>query len=557
MAPFRLLIVGGVAGGASCAARARRLSEEAEIVIFERGDFVSFANCGLPYHVGGVIAREEELLVASPQLFRERLRIEVRLGTEAVAIDRARQLLRVRELATGRESQERYDALVLSPGAQPIRPDWPGIDLPGIFALRTIPDARRIRGWIEERRARAALIVGGGYIGLEMAENLLRRGLAVTVVEREAQVLPLFDPEMAAPLAATLAAHGVRLRLSETVLGFEPDPSGGLRARLSSGASERADLVLLCIGVRPETELARAAGLEIGERGGIRVDARMRTSSPRIWAVGDAVEVKDVVTGRYGPVPLAGPANRQGRIAADVIFGRESSFRGAQGTAVVGVFEATAACTGPSEKALRRAGLWGEEGPFEKIYLHPDHHAGYYPGAEPIALKLIFRRDNGRIVSAQAVGRAGVEKRIDVIAMAIQKEGTVFDLEEAELCYAPQFGAARDPVNVAGMIAANVLRGDARIAHWENLEGFPGLLLDVRTEEEVGRGRVPGAVHIPVDRLRERLKELPRDREIWAYCYVGQRSYLASRLLSQKGFRCRNLSGGYRTYLHRGGRVAS
>lgn len=551
MAPFRLLIVGGVAGGASCAARARRLSEEAEIVIFERGDFVSFANCGLPYHVGGVIAREEDLLVASPELFRERLRIEVRLGTEAVAIDRARQLLRVREPATGRESEERYDALVLSPGAQPIRPDWPGIDLPGIFSLRTIPDARRIRGWIDERRARSALIVGGGYIGLEMAENLLRRGLAVTVVEREAQVLPLFDPEMAAPLAATLAAHGVRLRLAETVLGFEPDPSGGLRARLSSGASERADLVLLCIGVRPETELARASGLEIGERGGIRVDARMRTSSPRIWAVGDAVEVKDVVTGRYGPVPLAGPANRQGRIAADVIFGRESSFRGAQGTAVVGVFEATAASTGPSEKALRRAGLWGEEGPFEKIYLHPGHHADYYPGSEPIALKLIFRRDNGRIVGGQAVGRAGVEKRIDVIAMAIQKEGTVFDLEEAELCYAPQFGAARDPVNVAGMIAANVLRGDARIAHWENLEGFPGLLLDVRTEEEVRRGRVPGAVHIPVDRLRERLKELPRDREIWAYCYVGQRSYLASRLLSQKGFRCRNVSGGYRTYLHR------
>lgn len=557
MAPFRLLIVGGVAGGASCAARARRLSEEAEIVIFERGDFVSFANCGLPYYVGGVIDREEDLLVASPELFRERLRIEVRLGTEAVAIDRARQVLRVRERATGNESEERYDALVLSPGAQPIRPDWPGVDLPGVFSLRTIPDARRIRGWIAEHRAREALIVGGGYIGLEMAENLSRLGLAVTVVERESQVLPLFDPEMAAPIAATLAAHGVRLRLSESVLGFAPDPAGGLRGRLSSGDTVRADLVLLCIGVRPETELARAAGLEIGERGGIRVDARMRTSSPRIWAVGDAVEVKDVVTGRYGPVPLAGPANRQGRIAADVIFGRESSFRGAQGTAVVGVFEETAACTGPSEKALRRAGLWGADGPFEKIYLHPGHHAGYFPGAEPIALKLIFRRDNGRLVGAQAVGRAGVEKRIDVIAMAIQKEGTVFDLEEAELCYAPQFGAARDPVNVAGMIAANVLRGDARVAHWEDLEGFPGLLLDVRTEEEVRRGRVPGAVHVPVDRLREHLAELPRDREIWAYCHVGQRSYLASRLLLQKGFRCRNLSGGYRTYLHRGGRVAS
>ncbi len=557
MGGFRLLIVGGVAGGASCAARARRLSEEAEIVVFERGDFVSFANCGLPYHVGGVIGREEELLVATPELFRERLRIEVRLQTEAVAIDRRRQRLRVRELASGRESEERYDALVLSPGARPIRPDWPGIDLPGIFSLRTIPDARRIRGWIQEHRARTALVVGGGYIGLEMTENLVRRGLSVTVVEREAQVLPLFDPEMVAPLAETLQAHGVKLRLSESVVGFEPDPAGGIRARLSSGAAERADLVLLCLGVQPETELARQAGLEIGERGGIRVDAHLRTSSPRIWAVGDAVEVKDVVTGRWGPVPLAGPANRQGRIAADVIFGREASFRGAQGTAVVGVFEETAACTGPSEKALRRAGLWGKEGPFEKVFLHPGHHASYYPGAEPIALKLIFRRDNGRLVGAQAVGRAGVDKRIDVIAMAIQKEGSVFDLEEAELCYAPQFGAARDPVNVAGMIAANVIRGDARIAHWEDLEAFSGLLLDVRSEEEVRRGRVPGSVHIPIDRLRERLEELPRDREIWAYCFVGQRSYLASRILQQRGRRCRNLSGGYRTYLHRGGRVAS
>lgn len=543
---MRILIVGGVAGGASCAARARRLSESAEIVVFDRGDFVSFANCGLPYYVGDVIRRETDLLVATPELFRERFNIAVHLKTEVVAIDRARRTVTVEELASGARREERYDALVLAPGALPIRPPLPGIELPGIFALRTIGDSRRIREWIAGTRARRALVVGGGYIGMEMTENLARRGLAVTVVEMQAQVMPLLDPEMAAPVAETLAARGVRLRLNETVAGFAAGERGGLRVQLASGAEETADLVLLSLGVRPETGLARAAGLEIGPSGGIRVDERMRTSDPAIWAVGDAVEVRDAVTGLPAVVPLAGPANRQGRIAADTILGREAAFRGVQGTSVVGVFDTVVAFTGPSEKTLRRLGLW-EEGKLEKVYLYPGHHAAYYPGASPIGLKLIFRLDDGRIVGAQAVGKAGIARRIDVISMAIQKGGTVFDLEEAELCYAPQFGSAKDAVNLAGMIAANVVRGEAAIAHWSEAPDGPALLLDVRDRAEVRRGSLPGALHIPLDQLRGRLDELPRDREILAYCHVGQRGYYACRLLAQHGFRARNLSGGILT----------
>ncbi len=544
----RILIVGGVAGGASCAARARRLSETAEIVIFDRGDYVSFANCGLPYYVGDVIRKEDDLLVATPELFRERFNIEVRLQADVVAIDRNRQTISVRDLRSGSVYEEAYDALVLSPGATPIRPNLSGIDLPGIFSLRTIPDSRRIREWIDRSQAKRALIVGGGYIGMEMTENLVRRGLAVTVVEMQSQIMPLLDPEMAMPVQTLLASEGVRLRLNETVTGFAAGESGLLRVQLASGAEESADLVLLCIGVRPETGLARAAGLEVGEHGGIRVDARMRTSSPHIWAVGDAVEVRDAVTHRYAVVPLAGPANRQGRIAADVIMGREASFRGVQGTSVVGILGSVVAFTGPSEKALRKFGLW-DDGSYEKIYLHPGHHAGYYPGASPISLKLIFRRDDGRVVSAQAFGKEGVERRIDVIAMTIQKGGTVFDLEEAELCYAPQFGSAKDPVNMAGMIAANVIRGDARIAHWEDLERTPALILDVRDPAEFKSGSIPGAAHIPLDELRRRMGELPRDRDIWAYCFVGQRSYYASRALQQYGYRIKNISGGYKTFL--------
>jgi NADPH-dependent 2,4-dienoyl-CoA reductase/sulfur reductase-like enzyme/rhodanese-related sulfurtransferase len=544
----RILIVGGVAGGASCAARARRLSETAEIIMFDRGPYVSFANCGLPYYVGDVIKKEEHLLVATPELFRRRFNIEVRLHSEIISIDPRSRSIEVRDLERGTTYTEKYDALVLSPGAQPIRPPLAGIDLPGIFSVRTIPDSREIRTWIEQYNARQAVVVGGGYIGMEMADNLHRRGLKVTLVEKQSQVMPLLDAEMAAPIHNTLIKHRIELFLNDSVVRFEQGNGHRLVLTLQSGHTIDTDLVILCIGVRPDVSLAQAAGLTIDPSGGIWVDAHMRTNDPHIWAVGDAVAVHDIVSGRVGVVPLAGPANRQGRIAADTIMGRDSVFRGVQGTSVVGILDQVAAFTGLSEKALKRLDLWDR---MEKIYLHPGHHAGYYPGASPITLKLIFTKDEGRVVGAQAIGRKGVEKRIDVIAMAIQKKATVFDLEEAELCYAPQFGSAKDPVNLAGMIAANVLRGDSRLAHWEDLETSDALILDVRDEMEYKQDHVEKAVHIPLDQIRERMDELPRDRQIWTYCFVGQRSYYASRALAQYGFDVKNISGGFKSFLLR------
>ncbi len=542
----RLLIVGGVAGGASCAARSRRLDEDVEIIIFDRGSYVSFANCGLPYYVGRVIKREESLLMATPEMFRKRFNIQVRLRSEVTGVDRAGRRIEVKHLSTGEVYHERYDWLVLSPGAHPIRPPVPGVDLPGVFTLRTIPDSRRIKDWISESHAERAVVVGGGFIGLEMAENLVKLGLTVTVVEMQPHVMPLLDPEIAASIHDELVRHGVRLRLNDALTGFEKGGSGSLTVKLSSGASEEADLAILAVGVRPDAGLAEEAGLEVGDLGGIRVDDRMRTSDERIWAVGDAVEVPDFVTGRPALVPLAGPANRQGRVAADVIMGRDSRFRGVQGSAVVKVFSLTVASTGPSEKTLKRLGLWDEPPGCEKIYLHPGHHAGYYPGASPITLKLIFSKGDGRIKGAQAVGKDGVDKRIDVIATAIQNRSTVFDLEEAELCYSPQFGSARDPVNMAGMIAANLLRGDSRIFHWDEMERGDGFLVDVRDPGEFKADHIEGAVNIPLDELRSRMGELPKDREIRAYCFVGQRSYFAARTLIQHGFKVKNLSGGFK-----------
>jgi len=548
----RILIVGGVAGGASCAARARRLSETAEIIMFDRGDYVSFANCGLPYYVGNVIKKEESLLMATPELFRRRFEIEVRLQTDVLAIDRENSRIRVKDLNSGETCHESYDALVLSPGASPIKPQMPGIDLPGIFSLRTIPDSRKIKAWITRHQAKHAVVVGGGYIGLEMTENLLKLGLAVTIVEMQPQVMPLLDPEMAAPVQHELVKHKVVLRLNETVVGFAGNGDHSITVKLNSGLTEETDLVILSIGVRPEIQLAQDAGLKIGQRGGIRVDEHMRTSDEKIWAVGDAVEVRDVITGQMGVIPLAGPANRQGRIAADVIMGRDAKFRGVQGTSVVGIIDLVAAFTGPSEKTLRRAGLWDEPARYEKIYLHPADHAGYYPGSSPISLKLIFNKQDGRIISAQAVGKEGVEKRIDVISMAIQQNATVFDLEEAELCYAPQFGSAKDPVNLAGMIAANVLRGDAPIAHWSELDKDRIFLLDVRDPSEYKKGCVEGAVNIPLNDLRPRMAEIPKNQPVWSYCLVGQRSYYATRTLSQYGYDIKSLSGGYMTFTSKG-----
>ncbi len=539
----RVLIVGGVAGGASCATRLRRLDESCEIVVFDRGPFVSFANCGLPYYVGGVIREEERLLLATPELFRERFRIDVRVESEIVAIDRERREIEVRESATGQSYRERYDVLVLATGAAPVRPPLPGIDLPGIFALRTIPDSRRIREWIEARAARRAVIVGGGFIGLEMAENLAQRGLAVTVVEMAPHVLPPFDAEMTEEIHDHLQRQSVDLHLGDGVARFE-EHDGGLVVRTSSGAVLPADLVILAIGVRPEVTLARNAGLALGKLGGVRVDEQMRTNDPAIWAVGDMVEVRDFVTGAWSLIPLAGPANRQGRLAAESIAGRPRLFRGVQGTAVCGLFGVTAALTGATEKSLKRAGIDN----YERIYLHPGHHVAYYPGARPIHLKLLFERETGRVLGAQAVGEEGVEKRIDVLAMAIQKGATVFDLEEAELCYAPQFGAAKDPINVAGMVASNVVRGDVALARWEDLAATQALILDVREAAEHAASSISGAVNLPLSALRSRIDELPRDREIWIHCAAGQRSYYAARFLAQNGFRVKNLPGGYKTY---------
>ncbi len=545
----RILVVGGVAGGASCAARARRLSEDAEIVVFERGPYVSFANCGLPYYVGDVITDERSLLVATPELFKRRFNIEVRLQSEVRAVDRAKQEIEVRNVLTGEVSRERYDALVLAPGSAPIRPPLPGIDLPGIFTLRTIPDSHQMKQWITERKVERAVVVGGGFIGLETTENLVRRGISVTIVEMLPQVMPPIDPEMAVAIQDHLATNGVSLHLADGVAGFVQSPDGHtIAVNTRSGASFSCDMVLLAIGVRPEATLAKEAGLETGQLGGIRVNDQMRTSDEHVWAVGDAVEVRDFVTGDWALIPLAGPANRQGRIAADAILGRDSRFRGVQGTAVCRVFDITVAATGASEKTLRRRGAGGQPVPYEKVYLHPGHHANYYPGARPITLKLIFSMKDGRVLGAQAVGEEGVEKRIDAISVAIQRGSTVFDLEQAELCYAPQFGTAKDPVNVAGMIAANVVRGDAPVAHWKDVFASDAFLLDVREPGEFKLGHPEGAVNIPLNSLRPRINELPHDREILVYCAVGQRAYYATRALRLHGLNARNISGGMRSY---------
>jgi NADPH-dependent 2,4-dienoyl-CoA reductase/sulfur reductase-like enzyme/rhodanese-related sulfurtransferase len=539
---MKLLIVGGVAGGASAAARARRLSEEADIVLFERGPDVSFANCGLPYYLGGAITQRDKLLVATRERLTERYRLDVRTRTVVEAIDRQAKTVWVRDLVRGRTYEEPYDKLILAPGAAPIRPPLPGIDLPGVFTLRNLQDTDRIKA-VLDRGVREAVIIGAGFIGLELVENLVRRGVRVTVVELQDQVLPPFDPEMTTPIADRLAANGVTLLLGEAAEAFEPAPES-LAVRLRSGRRLPAQLVVLGVGVRPESKLAADAGLAVGPRGGILVNEHLQTSDPDVYAVGDAIEVKDFVTGEPAQVPLAGPANRQGRIAAEHIFGKDSRYRGTQGTAVVGVFDLTAALTGASEKTLRRLGR-----PFRKVYVHPTDHAGYYPGAQPLTLKLLFEPNGGKVLGAQAVGGAGVDKRIDVLALAIQAGLTVFDLEEAELAYAPQYGSAKDPINMAGFVAAGLLRGDHPQVNVEDLAGDDRpFLLDVRTPQEFAAGHIPGAVNVPVDELRGRLDDLPRDRPLAVYCQVGQRGYLATRLLLQAGFRAANVGGGFRTY---------
>ena len=541
---IRLVVIGGVAGGASAAARARRLDENAEIILIERGEYVSFANCGLPYHISGTIEDRKRLLVQTPQTLYGNLRIDVRVRTEALAIDRERKEVAVRNLADGSEYALPFDKLILSPGAEPIRPNIPGIDDPRVLTLRSLGDMDAIIEVLDRQKPTHSVVVGGGYIGLEMAEALRQRGIGVTLAELSNQVMAPVDHEIAAPLHQHLTMQGVDLRLGTSVTGFA-DVDGVLRATLSTGESVDCGIAIMAVGVRPEVKLAREAGLTIGERGGIVVDDHMRANDPDIYAVGDAVEVQDYVGNFSTLIPLAGPANRQGRIAADNAFGRDTVYKNTQGTGICKVFDMTVGMTGMNEKSLKRQGM-----AYEKVYVHPTNHASYYPGASPISLKLLFDPSDGKILGAQAVGTDGVDKRIDVLAVAIRAGMTVYDLETLELSYAPPYGSAKDPVNYAGFVAANVLRGDARICHSEDMiePGEDKVILDVRKAFEVATGVIPGAVHIPLDELRDRIDELPQGKEVLAYCQVGLRGYLACRILTQKGLKCRNLTGGIKTY---------
>ena len=552
---MKVIIIGGVAGGASCATRLRRLDEKAEIIMIERGPYVSYANCGLPYHIGGVIEKESNLLVADENIFRGLFNVDVRINCEALDIHEKEKKVLLKNLLTGEEYEESYDKLVLSPGAKSVRPPLPGIDLPGVFHVRTIPDAHNIIKWIENgqpflsgmhrysgfqtmRPKVRAVVVGGGFIGIETAENLVHRGFDVTILQRGKQLLMPIDVEMARPAEAFLQKNGVKVVLNDGAAAFSKTKDGHMEVQSNSGKSYTADVVILAIGVRPDTTLAQKANIEIGERGGIVVDKHMRTSNPDIFAVGDAVEVSDFVSKEQSLIALAGPANRQGRIAADVISGRDSSYRGTQGTSVIGFFGGCVAWTGASEKTLLRIG----DKDFEKIFLYPNSNAGYYPGAKPIAMKILFRKSDGKLIGAQALGLKGVDKRISVIAAYLQMGATIYDLQEAELCYAPQFGSAKDPINYAGMIAANVLDGDMPMSHWD--EAKQGFLLDIREGFELSVENVPGAMHIPFGQLRTRLDELPKDKTIHLVCRSGSRAYYASCMLKQNGFDVRVISGG-------------
>lgn len=544
----KLVVIGGVAGGATAAARARRLNENAEIVVFERGPYISFANCGLPYYIGEVIKKRDDLLVTDAESFSKRYRVDVRPNCEVTDIDRQNRQVVVYSRQSGEHYREDYGRLILSPGAEPVRPAFAdGIEAEKVFTLRSIPDTDRIKAYVDQHRPRHAVVIGGGFIGLEMVENLAFRGVGVTVVEKMNQVMPPLDYDMASLIHAHLSEKKVDCRFNEGVESLETS-GAGITVKTESGAAVECDMVILSIGVRPETGLAVKAGLKIGKTGGIAVDDTMRTSDPYIYAVGDAVEIRQRVTGQNALIPLAGPANKQGRIAADNSMGRCSVFRGILGTNAVKIFDLTAASTGVNEKTLRQQNISYVAG-----YTHSGSHAGYYPGAETMALKLLFSPGTGRLLGAQAIGKIGVDKRIDVLATAIYSGMTVFDLEELDLCYAPPYGSAKDPVNMAGYVASNLIKGDLEKINWDQVKDIDSeseVLLDVRSRIELKTsGSIEGAVHIPIDELRDRIGELDREKTYVAFCAVGQRSYLAYRILTQNGFRARNLAGGFRTYL--------
>lgn len=542
----KVIIVGGVAGGASAAARLRRLDEQVEIIMVEKGEAISYANCGLPYYIGDVITERKNLFVQTPGSMQRRFNIDVRVQSEVIDIDRNRKEIVIRDLVKNTTYRESYDQLVLSTGSVPLIPKIPGIDLDRVFALRNIPDTDRIKQYLVQNRIKTAAVVGGGFIGVEMAENLSHLNKEVVLIEMSNQVLNNLDYEMAAQVHQKLRSRGVKLLLGSGVAAISK-AGEALEIELNDSRRLIADMVILAVGVRPEVRLAVSAGLELGTTGALRVNHRLQTSDPDIYAVGDAVEVKELITGKPYWVPLAGPANRQGRILGDILAGRDIQYRGAQGTSIIKVFDLTAGSTGLNEKTLTKWGI-----AYQTSITHSNSHATYYPGAFPLTIKLLFAPEDGRLYGAQVTGYQGADKRLDVLAAAIRSRQTVYDLTELELAYAPPFSSAKDPVNIAGYTASNIFNGDVAVITWDRLlqDGSDRyFLLDVREPEELQMGSIAGAVNIPLDQLRDRLDQLPRDRTIVAYCQIGLRAYLAARILMQHGFdKVKNLSGGYRTF---------
>ena len=543
---MKVVIVGGVAGGASAAARIRRLDEYAQIIMIERSGYVSYANCGLPYYVGGVIKEQEELTLQTPESFWDRFRIDVRVRQEVTAINPAEKTVTVRTLDSGKIYTETYDKLLLAPGAKPTVPALSGVSSERVFTLRTVEDTLRIKHFVEDQKPKTAVLAGGGFIGLEMAENLVEMGVSVTIVQRPKQLLAPLDADMASFVHAEMRRHGVALRLGETVTGFRQDGDSVLTL-LEESEPLRSDMVLLAIGVTPDTGLAKAAGLELGIKGSILVNDRMETSAPDIYAVGDAVQVKHFVTGQDTLLSLAGPANKQGRIAADNICGGDSRYPGSQGSSVIKVFDMTIATTGVNEKTAKQAGI-----DCDKVYLSPMSHAGYYPGGKVMTLKVVFEKGTYRLLGAQIVGYEGVDKRIDVLATAIHAGLSALQLKDLDLAYAPPYSSAKDPVNMAGFMIENLSHGLVEQFFPEDVDALPRdgsvTLLDVRTPGEYADGHAEGFVNLPVDDLRERLREVPVGKPVYVICQSGLRSYIACRILAQQGFKCYNLSGGWRLY---------
>lgn len=538
----KVLIVGGVAGGATAATRLRRLDEHAEIILFERGEYISFANCGLPYYIGDKIRNRNRLLVQTPKAMKARFKIDVRTNSEVIGVDTVGRKVTVRSMEKG-VYEENYDALILSPGAKAIRPPIPGIDSSRILTLRNIPDTDTIKALVEQKGTERAVVIGGGFIGVEMAENLAEKGVQVSIAEAAPHILASFDSDMVGIIEKELMQNGVQLFLGDGVKTFEETESG-VNVYLASGKMLTADMVILAIGVTPDTAFLQNSGIVLGPKGHILVNERLQTNIPEVYAVGDAIEVTDFVTGRKTAVPLAGPANRQGRIAADNIAGLSSVYKGTQGTAILKVFGLTAACTGANERILKNAGM-----SYKSIHVHPVSHASYYPGAKAMTLKLIFN-EQGKVLGAQSVGYAGVDKRIDVIAAVIRMGGTVDDLAGLELSYAPPFSSAKDPVNLAGFVAQNVLSGRSHLITWNDLEKMNRndyVLVDVRSADEYQNGHVEGALNIPVDELRDKLALLDKSKAIVVYCQVGLRGYIADRILSQNGFVAYNVTGGFQS----------